>query len=206
MPITLEYDARPIPIDKFKRALLFYVNGMKYEVSNAQPTMTLLEWLRANGLTGTKLGCSEGGCGACTVMISKRDLGSGEIRHFAANACLMPLCAADWCAVTTVEGIGSNKPNSKLHPVQERMTALHGSQCGFSTPGFVMSMLALYLNDPAPTRETVLQSLAGLATGDGDAASLLESIETDAFAALRRKVYFRWGQAKEMAKAAGERR
>lgn len=80
-----------------------------------------------------------GGCGACTVMISKVSNRKEKlIKHFAVNACLTPVCSVHGLAVTTVEGIGSTK--TKLHPVQERIAAAHGSQCGFCTPGIVMSM------------------------------------------------------------------
>lgn len=98
-------------------------------------------------MCGTKLGCGEGGCGACTVMISKIvDRKTHEIKHVAANACLTPVCAVHGMAVTTVEGIGSTK--TKLHPVQERIAKAHGSQCGFCTPGIVMSMYALLRSVP----------------------------------------------------------
>lgn len=101
-------------------------------------------------LCGTKLGCGEGGCGACTVMLSKViDRSTNEIKHVAANACLTPVCAVHGMAVTTVEGIGSTK--TKLHPVQERIAKAHGSQCGFCTPGIVMSMYALLRSIPTPT-------------------------------------------------------
>lgn len=100
-------------------------------------------------LCGTKLGCGEGGCGACTVMVSKIDRTNNSINNFAVNACLMPVCAAHGLAITTVEGIGSTK--SKIHPVQERIAKSHGSQCGFCTPGFVMSMYSLLRNSPQPS-------------------------------------------------------
>lgn len=100
-------------------------------------------------LCGTKLGCGEGGCGACTVMVSKIDRTNNSIYNFAVNACLMPVCAAHGLAITTVEGIGSTK--SKIHPVQERIAKSHGSQCGFCTPGFVMSMYSLLRNSPQPS-------------------------------------------------------
>lgn len=92
-------------------------------------------------LTGTKLGCAEGGCGACTVMVSKYSRKDNKIINLAVNACLAPVCAMHGLAVTTVEGIGSTK--TKLHPVQERIAKAHGSQCGFCTPGIVMSMYSL---------------------------------------------------------------
>ena len=95
----------------YRSSLSLFVNGVRHTVEHAKPSTTLLDWLRSIGLTGTKLGCGEGGCGACTVMISTFDRARGEVRHAAVNACLMPLCAADWTAVTTVEGIGtSSKP------------------------------------------------------------------------------------------------
>ena len=88
--------------------------------------MTLLTYLREKlRLTGTKLGCGEGGCGACTVMLSKVvNRKTHEIKHIAANACLTPLCAVHGMSVTTVEGIGNTK--TKLHPVQERLAKAHG--------------------------------------------------------------------------------
>ena len=143
MPVTLGYE-QPSPVDtkKYRSAIVTYVNGKRHEVGSVHPSATLLEWLRSIGLTGTKLGCGEGGCGACTVMISSVIPVTGELRHAAVNACLMPLCAADGCAITTVEGLGS--PREGLHPVQQRMVELHGSQCGFCTPGIVMALYALF--------------------------------------------------------------
>ena len=123
----------------FRSALVLYVNGVRHEVADADPDMTLLEYLRspAVALPGTKLGCGEGGCGACTVMVSCWDAAASCARHASVNACLAPLCACDWCAVTTVEGIGAV---DGLHPIQKRLVALHGSQCGFCTPGIVMAL------------------------------------------------------------------
>ncbi|CAH0714490.1 unnamed protein product, partial [Brenthis ino] len=122
--------------------LIFYVNGKKVIESNPDPEWTLLWYLRKKlRLTGTKLGCAEGGCGACTVMISKYSRKEKKIVHLAVNACLAPVCAMHGLAVTTIEGIGSTK--TKLHPVQERLAKAHGSQCGFCTPGIVMSMYSL---------------------------------------------------------------
>lgn len=115
------------------------------------PECTLLTYLREKlRLTGTKLGCGEGGCGACTVMLSKVvNREKHELKHVAANACLTPVCAVHGMSVTTVEGIGNTK--TKLHPVQERIAKAHGSQCGFCTPGIVMSMYALLRSTPKPT-------------------------------------------------------
>ena len=120
-------------------------------------------------LTGTKLGCGEGGCGACTVMISRYDRTASTIRHFAANACLTPVCAVHGFAVTTVEGIGGTPKGGdpagrqrRLHAVQERLAKAHGSQCGFCTPGFVMSMYTLLRNTAVPTMSQVEEGFQGL--------------------------------------------
>nr|AAA29022.1 xanthine dehydrogenase (Xdh) [Drosophila pseudoobscura] len=130
--------------------LVFFVNGKKVTDTNPDPECTLLTYLRDKlRLCGTKLGCAEGGCGACTVMISRMDRGQNKIRHLAVNACLTPVCAMHGCAVTTVEGIGSTR--TRLHPVQERLAKAHGSQCGFCTPGIVMSMYALLRSAEQPS-------------------------------------------------------
>ncbi|XP_063040378.1 xanthine dehydrogenase/oxidase [Engraulis encrasicolus] len=140
--------------------LVFFVNGKKILERNAEPEMTLLTYLRRKlGLTGTKLGCAEGGCGACTVMVSKFNQHQNRLVHHAVNACLAPLCSLHHCAVTTVEGIGSVA--SKLHPVQERIAKAHGSQCGFCTPGIVMSMYSLLRNNPQPTMPDVEEAFQG---------------------------------------------
>ncbi|KAM4602225.1 xanthine dehydrogenase/oxidase isoform 2-T2 [Polymixia lowei] len=138
--------------------LLFFVNGKKIVEKNADPEMTLLTYIRRKlGLTGTKLGCAEGGCGACTVMVSRYQ--QQGLIHYSVNACLAPLCSLHLSAVTTVEGIGSMA--HKLHPVQERIAKAHGSQCGFCTPGIVMSMYALLRNKPQPTMADLEEAFQG---------------------------------------------
>ncbi|XP_063709284.1 xanthine dehydrogenase-like [Culicoides brevitarsis] len=141
--------------------LVFYVNGKRISIANPDPEDLLVHFLRENlHLTGTKIGCSEGGCGACTVMISKINRETGKIHHFAAISCLTPLCAMHGAAVTTVEGIGSIK--NKLHPVQERLAKAHGLQCGFCTPGIVMSMYALLRNsDEKPSMKDLEKAFQG---------------------------------------------
>ena len=114
--------------------------------------MTLLRYLRSElGLCGTKLGCGEGGCGACTVMVSTME--NSRIQHISVNACLAPICSLHGAAVTTVEGIGSTK--TKLHQVQQQIADNHGSQCGFCTPGIVMSMYTLLRNKPKPSLQDI---------------------------------------------------
>ncbi|XP_006153057.1 aldehyde oxidase [Tupaia chinensis] len=140
--------------------LLFYVNGRKVIEKNVDPEMMLLPYLRKKlRLTGTKYGCGGGGCGACTVMISRYNPITKKIRHHPANACLIPICSLYGSAVTTVEGIGSTK--TRIHPVQERIAKCHGTQCGFCTPGMVMSIYTLLRNHPEPTLDQLTDALGG---------------------------------------------
>ena len=126
--------------------LRFYLNGTKVVIDSAgiDPEITLLEYLRGIGLTGTKLGCAEGGCGACTVVVSQINPTTKKLYHASVNACLAPLVSVDGKHVITVEGIGNVK---NPHPAQERIAMGSGSQCGFCTPGIVMSLYALLRND-----------------------------------------------------------
>ncbi|XP_036420186.1 aldehyde oxidase 5 [Colossoma macropomum] len=140
--------------------LIFYINGKKVVEKNADPEEMLLGYLRRKvGLTGTKYGCGEGGCGACTIMVSRYDPVQDSVHHSAVTACLLPICSLYGAAVVTVEGVGSTK--TKLHPVQERIAKAHGSQCGFCTPGMVMSMYTLLRNKPKPTMEEIRETLEG---------------------------------------------
>ncbi|PWY76083.1 xanthine dehydrogenase [Aspergillus sclerotioniger CBS 115572] len=124
--------------------LSFYLNGTPVALASPNPHWTLLDFIRSqHGLKGTKLGCGEGGCGACTVVLQTRDGCSRQIRHRAVNACLYPLIGVAGKHVITVEGLGNiDHP----HPLQERLGKLHASQCGFCTPGIVMSLYALVRN------------------------------------------------------------
>ncbi|NP_001266744.1 aldehyde oxidase-like [Ochotona princeps] len=140
--------------------LLFYVNGRKVIEKHADPETMLLPYLRKKlRLTGTKYGCGGGGCGACTVMISRYNPISKKIRHYPVNACLTPICSVYGAAITTVEGIGST--TTRLHPVQERIAKYHGTQCGFCTPGMVMSMYTLLRNHPEPSLDQLTDALGG---------------------------------------------
>ncbi len=119
--------------------IAFLLNGAPVRIADAAPTRTLLDWLREDrGLTGTKEGCNEGDCGACTVMVTD---GRGAR---ALNACILFLPQLDGRAVRSIEGIAA--PDGTLHPVQQAMIDHHGSQCGFCTPGFVVSMATAHLN------------------------------------------------------------
>jgi xanthine dehydrogenase/oxidase len=138
--------------------ICFYLNGTKVTLDQADPEVTLLEYLRGIGLTGTKLGCAEGGCGACTVVVSQYNPTTKKIYHASVNACLSPLVSVDGKHVITVEGIGSVK---RPHPVQERIAMGNGSQCGFCTPGIVMSAYALLRNKDNPTELEVEEAFDG---------------------------------------------
>ncbi|XP_052605482.1 aldehyde oxidase 2 [Peromyscus californicus insignis] len=140
--------------------LVFFVNRKKVTEKNVDPEVTLLAFLRKNlRLTGTKYACGTGGCGACTVMVSQHDPVSKKTRHVSVTACLVPLCSLHGAAVTTVEGVGS--VSTRLHPVQERIAKSHGTQCGFCTPGMVMSMYTLLRNHPQPSEEQLMEALGG---------------------------------------------
>ncbi|KAL1832088.1 hypothetical protein ACET3Z_001739 [Daucus carota] len=146
-------------VEQSNEAIL-YVNGVRRVLPDGLAHLTLLEYLRDVGLTGTKLGCGEGGCGACTVMVSYFNENLKRCRHHAVNACLTPLYSVEGMHVITVEGVGSGRHG--LHPVQESLARSHGSQCGFCTPGFVMSLYALLRSSRTPpTEEQIEESLAG---------------------------------------------
>ncbi|MXU65285.1 xanthine dehydrogenase small subunit [Oceanomicrobium pacificus] len=115
----------------------FLLNGTERRLAPADPTETLLDYLReTESLTGTKEGCNEGDCGACTVTVSA--LEDGRLVHRAMNACILFLPQLHGKAVRTVEGLAAD--DGRLHPVQEAMVTEHGSQCGFCTPGITMSL------------------------------------------------------------------
>src|SRR6516162_9562142 len=128
---------------KPRRMLRFLFGEELRELSGFDPTLTILDWLRLEERKlGTKEGCAEGDCGACTVVVGR--LVGGKLRYRAINACIAPLASLDGRQLLVIERL---KRGTKLHPVQEAMVAHHGSQCGFCTPGIVMSLFALFLNE-----------------------------------------------------------
>ena len=116
------------------------VNGASRALGEVGGHVTLLDWLRRIGLTGTKEGCAEGECGACAVLVNRPD-GPNRSRWTAVNACLVPAAGLDGQDVITAEGLG--RPDA-LHPVQAEMAVRGGSQCGYCTPGFVCAMAGEY--------------------------------------------------------------
>jgi len=134
----------------------FIRRGELVALGNVPPERTLLEVLREDlGATGTKEGCGEGDCGACTVVLG--ELRAGAIEYRAINSCIRLAHAIDGMALWTVEDIA--RDDGGLHPAQEAMVTCHGSQCGFCTPGFVMSLFGMYQNHIAPTLPTACGSL-----------------------------------------------
>ena len=138
----------------------FVLNGRVIEAEVADPTRTVLQYLREDlRLTGTKEGCAEGDCGACTVVLVDVDRDSGRTEFRTINSCIQFLPTLDGKELVTVEGLRGD--GDSLHPVQAAMVDNHGSQCGFCTPGFVMSLFALYHSNTSPTRRDIDDALAG---------------------------------------------
>jgi xanthine dehydrogenase small subunit len=121
------------------QGLSFCLNGEPISLTDVSPSQTLLQYLQHSGRTGTKEGCGDGDCGACTVVVLGQDT-TGTPQYQAMNSCLIPLGAVADRDILTVEGIS----NGSLHPVQSAMVQTGGSQCGYCTPGFIMSLFAAY--------------------------------------------------------------
>ncbi len=136
----------------------FVLNGREVTVPEVGASRTLLDFLRLDRrMTGTKEGCAEGDCGACTVLVGR--LGADGLSYAPVNACIRFLASVDGCHVVTIEHLSG--PDGRLHPVQQAMVDHHGSQCGFCTPGFVMSLYALWMAVPEPTEAQVETALQG---------------------------------------------
>ena len=147
-------------MDSDSNTVRFVLDGKVVRVPNATPTRTVLEFLRNDlGRTGTKEGCAEGDCGACTVVLGELAPGGAHIEYRAVNSCIRFLPTLDGKELVTVESLAAG--TGSAHPVQQSMVDRHASQCGFCTPGFVMSLFALYLAQPAPKRDDVVDALSG---------------------------------------------
>ena len=132
-------------LNQTQQTIRFVLDGNVIEVDGVEPTKSVLNYLREDlRRTGTKEGCAEGDCGACTVVLAEID-GDG-VRTRTVNACLQFVPVLDGKALFTVESL--RQADGRLHPAQEAMVACHGSQCGFCTPGFVMSLWGLYVEHP----------------------------------------------------------
>jgi xanthine dehydrogenase small subunit len=131
----------------------FLLNQTEQRVRDIAPSTTVLQWLRARAdRRGTKQGCAEGDCGACTVIVGT--LHGGGVSYRAINACIQPLPSLHGKVLLTVEDLAA--PDGTLHPVQQAMVTTHASQCGFCTPGVVMSLVALWLSHDTDPGDTVV--------------------------------------------------
>jgi carbon-monoxide dehydrogenase small subunit len=132
-----------------RRELEVSVNGRTLR-GQAEPRTTLADFLRDQlGLTGTHLGCEHGVCGACTILLDGRSV----------RSCLLLAVQAEGHELTTVEGLAA--ADGSLHPIQEAFSQHHALQCGFCTPGFLMSACELLADDPAPTEQEIREHLSG---------------------------------------------
>lgn len=144
-------------LSDYSNELRFWLNGQQITIREPEPSQLLVHYLHQIGLTGTKVGCEQGGCGACTVMVSQRT--ADGIVHKAINSCLRPLVACSDMEVTTVEGIGNL--HDGIDPIQHRIAVYNGTQCGFCTPGFVMNMHAYLQQHPSPTEQQIEDLFGG---------------------------------------------
>ncbi len=161
------------------------VNGQSRPLESVAAHATTLDWLRDNGLTGSKEGCAEGECGACAILVAQPDAAGGTT-WTAVNSCLVPVAALDGQEIITSEGLGS--PES-MHPVQDAMARGGGSQCGYCTPGFVCSMAAEFYRrdrgDGTGRRSTTTSTARTVSTCMRSAATSAGAPGTARFATLR---------------------
>lgn len=143
---------------KPRSEIRFLLNGDQVSVGSIGPDETLLDYLRLRrSLKGTKEGCAEGDCGACTVLVGR--VHDGALTYESVNACIRFMGSLDATHVVTIEHLKGT--DGKLHPVQQAMVDFHGSQCGFCTPGFVMSLYGLWMRSPNPDDASIEKALQG---------------------------------------------
>jgi xanthine dehydrogenase small subunit len=141
-----------------RHTLKFWLNDQPIELDRLPATQTLLDYLRLTQvLRGTKEGCAEGDCGACTVLVGR--LEGDQLKYESVNACIRFVGSLDGCHVVTIEHLKGK--NGALHPIQQAMVTHHGSQCGFCTPGFVMSLYAMWMSELEPDVATIERYLQG---------------------------------------------
>lgn len=167
MTITYRCSCRPGPIRRTgvartmaNSSIRFVLDGDVIEIDDVNPTRTVLQFLREDlRRTGTKEGCAEGDCGACTVVVAEVNSDDDDLSLKAINSCIQFLPTLDGKELITVESLAP--AGTDLHPVQQAMVDKHGSQCGFCTPGFIMSLFALYKTNDDPSRQEIDDALAG---------------------------------------------
>ena len=143
---------------QIRNEIKFILNNRDITLDAFEAEQTLLDFLRLDQqLIGTKEGCAEGDCGACTVLVGR--LVNGGLKYEIVNACIRFLASLDGCHVVTIEYLSGS--NGDLHPVQKAMVECHASQCGFCTPGFVMSLYSLWMENPNPSKREVEIAVQG---------------------------------------------
>jgi xanthine dehydrogenase/oxidase len=143
--------------------VVFFLNERKVTIENPAPDLVLLDYLRSPsvGLTGAKRGCGQGGCGACTVVLSEWNPKTSDVEHRSINSCLRPVCALNGRAVTTIEGTGSTA--TRLSQVAYRLAMSNGTQCGYCSAGFVMNMTGFLVarDGRAPSKLEIQEAFDG---------------------------------------------
>ena len=161
-------------------AIRFILDGRVHTVRGVDPNTTVLRYLREHlHRTGTKEGCAEGDCGACTVVLAELD--GDRIRWRSINSCIKFLPTLDGKELLTVESLRA--ADGSLHPVQRAMVECHGSQCGFCTPGFVVAAAHLFEVNPQPSSDEIKEALSGnicRCTGYGAILRGLEALAEEA--------------------------
>ncbi len=141
-----------------RQSIRFLLGEEWRELSDFDPPTTALDWLRTvERKTGTKEGCAEGDCGACTILVGQ--MRGGRLVYEPVDSCIRLLATLDRCHVLTIEHLRG--PDGSLHAVQRALVEAHATQCGFCTPGFAMSLMALWIDDPAPDDDAIERALQG---------------------------------------------
>ena len=142
-----------------RQFILLFVNGQEHQVSGTDAFLTLSDFLRKRlCLCGTKIVCSEGDCGSCSTLCGRLNADETAFNYLSIDSCIRFVFQLDGCHIITVEGLATGE---QLHPVQKAMVKCHGSQCGFCTPGFVMSMAGILEDNDSPTEEEWRYGLTG---------------------------------------------
>ena len=142
--------------NRMRNSILMYLNGKRLSITGDAVFSSLVEFLRQRGFVGTKIGCGDGDCGACTVLAGRPE--DGSIRYRTITSCIQALYQLDGTHVVTIEGLAHN---NSLSPIQEAMVEHHGSQCGFCTPGFVTSLTGLFECGERIDEESIRENLHG---------------------------------------------
>ncbi|KAJ8458928.1 hypothetical protein OPV22_031854 [Ensete ventricosum] len=149
--------------------LVFAVNGERFELAEVDPSTTLLEFVRTQTrFRGPKLGCGEGGCGACVVLLSTYHPVNEQVKEFSISSCLTLLCSINFCSVTTSEGLGNSEDG--FHPIHQRFAGFHASQCGFCTPGMCMSLFSALTNADKTSRPEPPGGFSKITKGEAEKA------------------------------------